>query len=153
MHPALKLPLQYTLALFILAQVSTTAFAEQVYRWVDDKGQVHFGAMPPQKQQQQAEIYNLQVTPPSSTPLPPKKDPQAQQAAEPQSQETELKGSIAAEDAKKYCDEGRNYRSTLSEDFSRRYTQPDGSVRPLTDAERAAEMKKADDIVKRYCGK
>ena len=150
MYPAFRMTLRSTLAILLVFAALPT-LAEQVYRWVDDKGQVHFGAMPPHEKERQAQAYELRVTPPSSTPLPEKKTDKP--ASPEESKDTELKGSVSAEDAKKYCDEGRNYKATLSEDFSRRYTQPDGTVRPLTDAERAAEVKKADDIVKRYCGK
>jgi hypothetical protein len=149
------LALSFTLATLFTATLPNQTAAAQVFKWVDDKGQVHFGEMPPESRTQKAEVYDIRVTPPSSSPVTSTDQTMADKQDDPAEENngTELKGSVSAEDADKYCQQGRDYKQTLSGSASRRFTQADGSVRPLNDEERAAEQKKADDIIARYCSK
>lgn len=129
-----------------------TVDAAQVYRWVDEKGQVHFDSNPPVDRLKQAQTYDIKVAPPA-TPAPRQDAPAAGQQGQPGQAEkdTEMKGSVSQKDAEKYCQQARDYKETLATDFSRRYTQPDGSTRPLTDEERTRENTKADNLMKKYC--
>lgn len=149
------LALSLTLAALFTATLPNQAAAAQVFKWVDDKGQVHFGERPPESKTQKAEVYEVKVMPPSNSPA----TSNGQTTEDKQDDSTEenkgmeLKGSVSAEDADKYCKQGQDYKQNLSGSASRRFTQADGSVRPLNDEERAAEQKKADDIIARYCSK
>jgi hypothetical protein len=149
------LALSFTLVTLFSATLPNQAAAAQVFKWVDDKGQVHFGAMPPESKTQKAEVYEVKVMPPSNSPVTSSSQTPEGKQDDPteENKVTELKGSVSAEDADQYCKQGRDYKQTLSGSANRRFTQADGSVRPLSDEERAAEQKKADDIIARYCSK
>lgn len=138
-------------ALALLASLlPATLNAAQVYRWTDENGQVHFSSNPPVDKLKQAENYDVKTLPPA-TPVPGAANKDAPAAGKPAEKDTEMKGSVSTEDADKYCKQGRDYKQTLASNFNRRYTRPDGSMRPLTDAERAEENTKADKIIKQYC--
>ncbi len=138
---------------------SQASFADKIYRWTDAEGQVHFGSQPPQ-QDNQAEEVKLRVHKPSS----PTDTDTTNSAAgsEDKSSKNEVNAeesvnkmtyepAIDPEVAARNCRIAKEQKKLLSENFNRRFQQPDGSVRPLSDAERTARMKQMDDVIKQYC--
>lgn len=126
----------------------------QVYRWVDENGQVHFGAQPPQRKLDSAEHYQLRVPQASSTPIPAQQtstasEQKAEAGSEPSATQEKLK--VSKQDARKYCDQAQKYKEAVNGNSSRRFKQEDGSYRPLTDEERASYNSRADEVMKEYC--
>lgn len=128
----------------------------QIYHWVDENGQTHFSSHPPKERAKSAEQYQLQVTPPSSsrvnTPSPPAHQSYEERQAEAQ-EEAKAREQAAKERAlrQQTCAKGKKYKEVLGGNTSRRFKQPDGSYRPLTDEERATEMARAEKAITDHC--
>ncbi|MGB1091139.1 MAG: DUF4124 domain-containing protein [Oceanobacter sp.] len=139
--------------ILLLLGISVSSLA-QVYRWVDEQGQVHFGSQPPEQQLNSAENYRLRV--PSSAQSAPaaaeaKDGTEGQMSASPEQVTAETKNKVSAEKAAEYCQQARQNKKILSSNSSRRFQQADGSFRPLTDDERSQTIKKTDDVIQQYC--
>ncbi len=135
---------------FSFLGLSTLAEAAKVYRWTDEQGQVHFSAQPPRSLTE--DVYKLRVD--KAADAPPAKS--VETGAEvnetsAKSKTTEQPPQIDPREAKKYCQQARDAKVKLSENFNRRYQQEDGSVRPLTDKERANMMQQANESIAAYC--
>ncbi|MFC3681239.1 DUF4124 domain-containing protein [Bacterioplanoides pacificum] len=135
------------ISLAALLHIGTAA--AKVYKWTDENGQVHFSSQPPRGTDN--DVYQLRL---DKVPTPPA--PAAEKTAEKKSaidsdDSVELKPEIDPKVASQYCQQAKQAKQQLSENFSRRYKQDDGSVRPFTDKERADMMKRADDAIKSYC--
>ncbi|WP_430461682.1 DUF4124 domain-containing protein [Thalassolituus sp. LLYu03] len=134
----------------LLIGVSVNALAEKVYRWVDENGQTHFSALPPEGVSD-AEQYKFKVNKPSVSAAK-SNDGKAEDNKAPAAEKAvETKASVSAEEAAAACKQARDYKTTLATNFNRRFKQEDGSFRPLTDNERSAENKKADELITSYC--
>lgn len=133
-----------------VSSLITPVLAEQVYRWTDEKGQVHFSSHPPRSLEE--DVYRFRVDKAADAP-PAKPAPEA--SAEKNNSTTkksaESTPKIDPVKAKEYCQQARDAKTKLSANFNRRYQQEDGSVRPLTDKERADMMKRANESIQAYC--
>ncbi|MDK2778720.1 MAG: DUF4124 domain-containing protein [Pseudomonadota bacterium] len=142
-------------AAILLFSLSTQVAAEKIYRWTDDNGQTHFGSQPPRdiEQQKQAEEYDVKVSQPAAGTeayrIPLKTDKPEEAAAEEEVLTT--KSSLTREEAEAGCKKARDYKRLVTTNYSRRFKQEDGVYRPLTDEQRAAEIKKADEMIDYYC--
>lgn len=140
-------------ALFLLA--SQAALASKIYRWVDADGQTHFGSQPPE-QVHNAEELNLRIQPPSSTGQTTTENStngSAESSEQPtdEAQAEPTKPAIDPEVAARNCRLAKERIDQLSVNFNQRYKQADGTVRPLTDAERAAQTKQMNEVIQKYC--
>ena len=144
--------------LFLLS--SQTVMADKIYRWTDANGQVNFGSQPPEQTSEAEEVFLRVQKPSSSTDTNTGSDIKATSTAvkaeagsntNEAEQQTAEKPTIAPEVAARNCRIAKEQKQTLSENFNRRFQQPDGSVCPLTDAERATKLKQMDDAIKQYC--
>lgn len=137
---------------------SQASFADKIYRWTDANGQVHFGSHPPAQTKQTEEVV-IRAHSPSSTgtnkadgSADTKTKTNAKNEAEPaQEQAANTEPAIDPELAARNCRVAKEQKQLLSENFSRRFQQPDGDVRPLTDAERAARLRQMDEAIEKYC--
>ena len=139
-----------TFLMMISAGMAASVQAEKVYRWTDDNGQVHYSAHPPRSLNE--DVFKFHVD--KAADAPPPKPIKAEAVAEKTTQtaKTETKApSIDPKQAKKYCQQARDAKAKISVNFNRRYKQEDGSVRPLTDKERADMMKRANESIAAYC--
>lgn len=150
MELSMRVLLSLLTALFLFT--SQNSVADPIYRWTDADGQVHFGSHPP-AQDKPAEEVKLRVQQPSSSSATPTNtetsatSSDATAESEPVSEEPKVDPVVA----ERNCRIALNQKQTLSENFNRRYKQPDGTVRPLDDAERAARIKQMDEAIKQYC--
>ena len=134
----------------LLIGLSVNALADKVYRWVDENGQTHFSSMPPEGAGNKAEEYKLHMTRPAegvegyriNT-----DKPAPEQAEQPVTATTRM----SKEEADAGCTQAKDYKEKLMSNFSRRFKQEDGEYRPFTDEQRAAEIKKADELIAHYC--
>lgn len=136
----------------LMIGTSVSAFAEKVYRWVDENGQTHFSSLPPEGNNKKAKEYRLKVSPASAEVEGYKINSRSQENTEKKDDEViATKASVSKEEADAACKQAKEYKATLATNYSRRFKQDDGSFRPLTDEERSAEMKKANDLISQYC--
>ncbi len=142
---------RYWLSLFFLLFSASTLQAHTVYRWVDEQGQAHFSERP--RPGMNDERIQLRVTPaaPSSQPdhtSETKTTPTSKPVSQPTSEKTV---EVSPAQAQQLCRDAQQILTMMNERFNRRFIQPDGSVRPLTDEERAAQTRTANDAIARYC--
>ncbi|WP_420592255.1 DUF4124 domain-containing protein [Bacterioplanoides sp.] len=136
--------------IFSLLGVSAWVQAEKVYRWTDENGQVHFSSQPPRGLNE--DVYKFRVDKAADAPPPKPVDVSAEtNKTAIKAKAAEQQPEIDPKEAKKYCQQARDAKVKLSENFNRRYKQKDGSVRPLTDKERADMMKQANESIAAYC--
>ena len=135
------------LALLLVLAVPTAS--AQVYKWVDDKGRVHYGEKPPAGSKPSA------VKPPAATPNAPAK------AQDPQSQELEFRrrqlerGQDEAKQAREAannevrCDNAKE-RLVIAERAAL-YRREKGERVFFSDAEQKAEVENRRAAVTQYC--
>ncbi len=131
--------------------------AEKIYRWTDAKGQVHFSSQPPRDNN--AEKLNVKGQPQLGSDAAHAAAPATAltnaatndgTAANSQSKTT-IPASIDAKQAQENCRIATEHKKNLSENYSRRYQQADGSFRPLSDSERSEQNAKMDEMIKKFC--
>ncbi|MAK90857.1 MAG: hypothetical protein CMI08_03055 [Oceanospirillaceae bacterium] len=140
---------------FVLVSLYSASASAEIYRWVDDKGQTHFSSQPPEGNAQKAERYNVNVQRPAENvegyKLPSwQTEDEEKPEAEPEA-EKEQQTQADKEKAMKNCQRARDYKERVTTNFSRRFKQPDGEIRPLTDDERQREIEKANKLIEQNC--
>ena len=131
-----------------------SAAQDEVYRWVDDKGVVHFGDRPPQ----QADVEKISI--PESQPQPSaiqedSQDPQpnlAQQLREERA-EARKKREANAEVAAASCAKAREIVSQLEPMTRVMVTHEDGTVTRMDDNDRLEKLGEAKAVVAENCDK
>ncbi|GGY46115.1 hypothetical protein GCM10011297_18680 [Bacterioplanes sanyensis] len=137
------LSLSMLMALWLPAHM---VLAEKIYRWVDENGQVHFSSQPRRGvDQDRYDVRIDRVEPPAE-----QTETETDSNETPQ-QETAATSGVDDAQAKELCDNARRVKDLISTNFSRRYRQEDGSVRPLTDEERKSKLETANQRIKDYC--
>lgn len=130
----------------------STSQAAKIYHWVDEKGQPHYSENPPREIQAQelnvrAAGNGSAASVTSSTSAPAKKA-----ATKPESSEEQgLTAEHSPEDKAKYCQQSQTLMQQMSTNTQRRFEQPDGSFRKLTEAEIADYRAKAQAGIDSYC--
>lgn len=125
--------------------------AEKVYRWTDENGRVHFSSQPPRSLNEDVYKFHVDKAADAPPPKPVEASTETSKTAVKTKATEQQQPEIAPKEAKKYCQQARDAKVKLSENFNRRYQQEDGSVRPLTDKERADMMKQANESIAAYC--
>lgn len=139
----------------LLVLPALPAWAEQVYRWVDENGVVHYSATPPEGQS--AEERRLRYIP--------NPDPAAAEAAQKRwSAETEQRrkaqeasatkgaqGAAERAERARNCQAAREIVSRLQSAPATRYQQDDGSYRMYTPDEIAQKVSEAREREREYC--
>lgn len=143
--------------LLLLGWVSL-APASGVYKWVDEQGRVHYGEKPPARVQ--AQEMQLKTAPVDDTPIEDDdaaRSDQAQRLLRAYDEERALKKEQQQKSREEQAKRERN--CALARDRVRRYEtagglynlDKDGSRRTLSDAERAASERRAQEDVARWC--
>ncbi|MBE0482654.1 MAG: DUF4124 domain-containing protein [Bacterioplanes sp.] len=140
-----------SLLLIGLLSMAAITHAQTVYRWVDEHGQTHFSEHP--RPGMNDESITLKVTPARPATQGDHHEQGNTQSVTTRTppQEPEKTVALSPAQAQQLCRDARQALTLLSERFNRRFVQPDGSVRPLTDEERAAQTRTANDAIARYC--
>ncbi|MCD8523711.1 MAG: DUF4124 domain-containing protein [Saccharospirillaceae bacterium] len=135
----------------LLAAGTTIVQAEKLYRWVDENGQTHFSNLPPANHSGHSEEYQLQVSKPADK-VDGYKIGIKQENASPASTSTEQeKPRMTKAEAEAGCAKARKHKDIVSTNFNTRFKQEDGEYRPLTDEQRAEQIKLADEQIAKYC--
>ena len=141
------------LSVLICLGYSEPSIAGKVYRWVDENGQVHFGSQPPPEQRTQAEQYHVQVqkAAPTAIKAPPAEASSNDMAGSDEAEKIVLNSGVSEEESKEYCQNARQFLTTLQGNSSTRFKQEDGSVRPFTAEERQSKEKQALEMMEQFC--
>lgn len=133
-----------------------SAEADQVYKWVDENGQVHYGARQPP--QEDFDTVNIQKAPVRQAPVKKNESPEVVQNSPLDEEEDLLQAEKRAEMEKKRqelarfnCQAAQKNKQTLLN--FRRIEIPDGEggKRRLDEDERAQRLAEADKLIKQYC--
>lgn len=129
----------------------STSQAAKIYHWVDEKGQPHYSENPPRDMK--SEALNVRATGRASAAA---SSPSSASTKKPinKAEASEQEGLIAehsAEDKAKYCQQSQTLMKQMSENTQRRFEQPDGSYRKLTEAEIADYRAQAQAGIESYC--
>ncbi len=127
----------------------------KTYKWVDENGNTNYTSTPPP-------TGNFKtIKPPSKPAVDPVKAQsdlkKRLEAFNKRKEETDKAkdeaDKLAAKkaDYKKKCEQAKKNLNLIQTKVRIRYTEDDGSTRYLTDDERAAKLKRAQDAIKSYC--
>jgi hypothetical protein len=139
----------------LLAALCLTAAADQVYRWVDKDGHVHYSQTPPAGTGVQAQSVNMSAPPPDPVTVQNQqnlaqqlkdKDKQAQAAAEKQQQDAQKK-----DQQKKNCDDLRERLAVLTQSGRTATVDAQGQVNYLSDEDRQKQEKALQDQIATDC--
>jgi hypothetical protein len=129
------------------------AAAERTYKWVDEKGQVHYGGTPPPG------IKAEQIAGPPPPPTGAKSDGGSSAAKQFESptqkssspSDTNNAKSSTAEMDRANCELAKKNLDILKTQPRISLTDPDGKMRAMPEEERAEQIKKAEEGVKNFC--
>jgi hypothetical protein len=138
----------------VFGLVALSAQAQQVYKWTDENGQVHFSSTPPPKQKvQEVKIRNSQSTPvaPADAAATPAAANAATAGTASSAEQQQAQAQRSAQ-LKTYCDSINARIATLSRGGARVVEEgPDGSRQALNTADVTARLQAAQADQARYC--
>lgn len=139
----------------LLAALCFASAADQVYRWVDKDGHVHYSQTPPAGTGVQAQSVNMSPPPPDPVTLQNQqnlaqqlkdKDKQAQDAAQKQQQDAQKQAQ-----QKQHCDDLRGHLAVLTQSGRTASVDAQGQVNYLSDEERQKQAKALQDQIAADC--
>jgi hypothetical protein len=145
--------MRYLVCLFIL--ISSSAYADGIYKWIDEYGKTHYGDSPP------ASVIAEEVTVDAAPSNPGKPLPRleisdpvssATSSDSPEKDEPEPEPEITEEQAKEMCRQAHRNLTNLNRSRNKaRVKNPDGTSRQMNNEERKASREQANQHVKDYC--
>jgi hypothetical protein len=144
------------LILAALLAVPAHAWAQAMYKWVDEKGVTHFSGDPP-PEGAKAQKFEPKVTPPSSSVAPPAESPDKWKGQEAEFRKRQIErdkrdaaDARTSEQRKKRCDEAR--RKVEWYESGRIYRDnPDGSRTWMSDSNRESVLQQYRQAMKENC--
>jgi hypothetical protein len=140
----------------LLALGTSLAAADQVYRWVDDQGHVHFSQTPPPGTKVQAQQVTVNPAPPDPQSLQNSQDLQKQIADKDKAaQDAAAKNKPdPAKEAEKqaHCDDLRSKLQVLEQSGRAATTDAQGNINYLDDQARATQEAAIQDQISKDCG-
>ncbi|KXU38553.1 hypothetical protein AXE65_12815 [Ventosimonas gracilis] len=135
----------------LLLVCSASVSAQQIYRWVDEKGSVHFGAQPPQGVE--AERISAKAPRPSGVAAPAANKASGVMDAKQQEIELQVKNEVAEQEAerKMFCEQTRTNLAQLRNNPRLSYVDEEGKTHILSDEERQQRLNDAEQSVKDFC--
>lgn len=143
------------LLLTSLLLISTILSAGKFYKWVDENGVTHYTAEPPKKGE--GKVVNTGAQKSSSKAAGEKKlkDLKDSEAANKQKQEEkeqfEKELATAKKEKEDNCKQAKQNKIQLTIKNRVRMTMEDGSVKILSQEEKQAQLKKADEAIDEWC--
>lgn len=130
------------LCLLLALALAATGLQAKVYKWVDDQGQVHYGAQPPAREQ--AQEMKVRSAPPA--PQAAENDPAKQPPPEGEDQARQRDPAL-----EKNCEMARSNLAVLQDPANRRFRTEDGAVTYFTDEQRQARIEQARQYLEDFC--
>lgn len=133
----------------LMLALSATAMAGQVYKWVDENGNTHFGAQPPEGRE--ATTINTNVPQPKAAPAKPVATP-SEEDAEQEAVDKKVKQDVAKAEAerKAYCEQTRANLAQLKNNPRLKIHEGD-EVKRMTEEERQAKIAEAEKNISEDC--
>ena len=140
----------------LLCTLALAASADQMYKWVDKDGHVHYSQTPPPSTSVQAQSVNISAPPPDPVTVQNEqnlsqqiqdKNKQAQDAAQKQQQNAQQQAQ-----QKKYCDSLRERLATLQVGGRTSTVDAKGNVSYLSDDQRNKQIQDVQDQINKDCG-
>jgi len=140
----------------LLALISSSAYADGIYKWVDDDGNTHYGDVPPPSVH--TEELRVDVVPSNTGKALPRLE-----TGDPGSSNTSSSGSasphsaepvaeMTADQANAICKQAHYDKKVLNNSKRRsRVRTPDGGYRRMTTEERKVYRKQSEQDIKQYC--
>ena len=138
--------------LFTLACTAAGAFAadkQQVYKWTDANGVLHFSDAPPPSDTKNVQSLRLVGGTSSETPA-------ADANAAPADDKSKPAAPVAADSADtraKDCEQAKRNLALLQSNYSVSELGPDGKVKPIDDKERAGRIAGVNERIAQLCAK
>lgn len=129
-----------TTSLVVLALSAAAANAGEYYRWVDDKGVVHYSDRPSSKKAQVTEVKPASAG--QSGPA----------AAQPPAQEGDAQPDRASEVRSEQCAKAQKRLTTYREADRLLLTEADGTQREMTADEKIESILRAEKQTEAFCG-
>jgi Domain of unknown function (DUF4124) len=146
--------MKYFVCLLIL--ISSSAYADSIYKWVDEDGNTHYGDIPPPSVHTEElrvdvapsdpgrALPRLETSDPGSS-APSPSSPGSPDSAEPDPEMTD-------DQAKAICEQAHLEIKVLNNSKRRtKVKNPDGSHRRMTTEERKANRKQSEQDIKDFC--
>jgi len=135
----------------VLLACGTAANAQQIYRWVDDKGITHFGAKPPENSS--AQRVDAKAPRVSKEQAAAANRPAAAPDAAQQALDKQVKNEVMLEEAarEKYCKDIRMNLAQLRNNPRLRYADEKGEVHHMTEQERQKRIAETEQSIKDTC--
>jgi|SRR5215469_5317592 len=139
----------------LLGTLALAAAADQIYKWVDKDGHVHYSQTPPPATGVQAQSVDIGAPPPDPTTLHNEqnlakqlddKNKQAQDVADKQKQDAQQKAQQKAQ-----CDDLRDRLRVLQAGGRAATVDANGNMNFLSDDDRAKREKELQDDIDKNC--
>lgn len=140
----------------LLCAFMTTAFAQQVYKWVDKDGHVHYSQMPPTNKSDHAQ--SIDVTPQASDPAGVKAAEELEnqmQAQDKQAATDQQKADAAAQrkaEAQQRCNALKEELQILEQSGPVAMVGPDGKRTYLSDKQHVEKEQQLQSAISQQCG-
>lgn len=133
-----------------LLAASATGLAATMYKWTDSEGNVQYTQTPPPK----GDFQKMAPPPAPATPAPESAaplaaEPAADQAGDTAAQEEAERKRLEASVAKHNCETARKNLEIYT--AFRRVVNDKGEIVTMSDDERAAKIKEANEMIQKYC--
>ncbi len=133
----MRMRMLLVLALALVAAGALAQGATKVYKWTDKDGRVHYSSTPPPEGE--AQEMNVRSAPPT-----PVAKPESEEAKP--DPEAERKAGF-----KRNCDAARANLAQFQQPGQLMTPKPDGTMTPVSDAERQAGVAQAQKDIAYYC--
>lgn len=131
--------------LLIMMMILASSASAGLYKWIDEKGSVHYSQKPPKNKP----YKTIKAPPPIA------KSSQLSASDSNETEETNAERTIRTETEKntkhraKNCHVGKN--NLKSYQLFRRIRDKDGNIRAVSDKERATEIESAKQLIRDFC--
>lgn len=139
-------------ASFIFSISISTSHAAKIYHWVDDNGQAHYSETPPRD----ITSNKMSIRPTGTGTAQSKTSVISSESKKESTKDTsskEQKSQYTPEEKAQYCKQSQDLMQQMSGNMQRRFEQPDGSFRKLSESEIADYRSQAQAGIDNYCKK
>ena len=150
-----RIPLLISVAI-LLTTAGMAASADQVYRWVDKDGHVHYSQTPPAGTHVNAQTVN--ITPPAPDPTTLRNEQTLAKELQDQNKQSQDSQQKAQADAQQkaqkdqQCDAMRQRLQVLQQSARVATVDAQGNKTYVSDDSRAGEEQKLQDMIAKQCG-
>ncbi|MDT8283220.1 MAG: DUF4124 domain-containing protein [Gammaproteobacteria bacterium] len=131
--------------------MSAGPVSADIYKWVDETGQVHYGEQPAGPDAEKVKIRTNETTKPRPVNKTEKKDASAIAKEKQQAAEEKKKQALTKKDKKKYCNEASSDLAAINSRGRMREINAKGEYIYLTEAQRQQRIAAAKKKQQEFC--